>query len=300
MSVYKQRGSNVWWYEFQFCGVRYRESSKSTSKTVAKEALRVRRQQVEESFNGIKKREMPKTFSAALEEFLTVKERKVAPGTFEIMKRCASHVLPIFGKKLLVEITSADIMEFKEKRVSPSVSPQYVNFDLRLIRSVLRRNGCWEKIRPDFTMYRADDEIGCELSESDEPKLLEACAQSGSRGLYTVVSLALCTGMRRGEIKHLRWNQVFLDDDAYLIVGESKTTTGRRRRVPLNSRAIVALTEWARQFPDRVANHYVFPAEKYAHRPKEGPPTIYKCDPTKPWELGRLRGEYPADVQVSK
>ena len=61
MSLYKQRGSNVWWYEFHFAGVRYRESSKSTSKTVAKEAERARRRQVEEVFNGIKKREMPKT-----------------------------------------------------------------------------------------------------------------------------------------------------------------------------------------------------------------------------------------------
>jgi hypothetical protein len=75
MSLYKQGGSTVWWYEFQFAGVRYRESSKLSSKTVASEALRVRRRQVEELFNGIKKREMPKTFSTALDEFLAAKGR---------------------------------------------------------------------------------------------------------------------------------------------------------------------------------------------------------------------------------
>lgn len=74
MAVYKQTGSNVWWYEFQFDGKRYRESAKTTSKTVAAEALKARRRQLEEAFNGIKKRQMPKTFSAALDEFLAVKQ----------------------------------------------------------------------------------------------------------------------------------------------------------------------------------------------------------------------------------
>jgi len=50
MTLYKQRGSNIVWYEFQLDGVRYRESSKSTSKIVAAEALRARRRQLVEAF----------------------------------------------------------------------------------------------------------------------------------------------------------------------------------------------------------------------------------------------------------
>jgi hypothetical protein len=56
MSLYKQPGSKVWWYEFWFNGQRIRESSKTTKKTVAAEAGRARRRQLEEAFNGIKKR----------------------------------------------------------------------------------------------------------------------------------------------------------------------------------------------------------------------------------------------------
>jgi integrase len=288
MAVYKQRNSSVYWYEFQFDGVRYRESSRSTVKAVARDALRARRRQLEEAYNGIKKRQMPKTFSSALDEFLAVKERKVASGTFEIMKRCASHLRPVFGKKLLFEITAADIMEYKEKRLSPSVSPRYVNMDLELMRSVLRRNGFWERIRPDVSMYRLDDEFGYELPISDEPTLLDECARSISRGLYTAVTVALCTGMRNSEIKNLRWNQVFLDGDAYLIVGVSKTTTGRRRRVPLNATAVPALTEWARQFPDRVPDNYVFPAEKYSKEPDGRLAAVYRHDPKRPMGSWRV------------
>lgn len=288
MALYKQPGSKYWTFEFEFAGERYRESTKTTSKTVAYEAMKARRRQLEEGFNGIKKRQVPKTFSAALDELLAVKGRTAASSTFEIMKRCASHLRPVFGKKLLIEITAADIMDYKDKRVSPSISERYVNMDLELMRAVLRRNGLWDRIRPDVTMYRLDNEFGYELPDSDEPRLLEECARSISRGLYSAITLALSTGMRKSEIKHLRWNEVFLDGDTYLIVGVSKTRSGRRRRVPLNTRAVAALSEWARQTPVRLPDHYVFPAEKYSKEPDGKLSAVYGHDPTRPMGSWRV------------
>ena len=287
MRLYKQPGSRYWYFEFRFKGQKYRESTKTTSKTVARDAMNARRRQLEEVFNGIKKREMPKTFSAALDEHLAVKKHIVTRSYFEMLERGGTHLRPVFGKKLLFEITAADIMDYKEKRVSPSISRRYVNMDLQLIRAVLIRNRLWEKIRPDFSMYRVDDEFGYELPEDQEPKLLDECARSISRGLYTIVTLALCTGMRKSEIKYLRWNEVFLDGDSYLIVGVSKTRSGRRRRIPLNARAIAALSAWARQFPNRSADHYVFPAERYSRQPKGRAPEVYSHDPTRPLESWR-------------
>jgi hypothetical protein len=39
VALYKQKGSNIYWYEFQFAGTRYRESAKTTSKQVAGERM---------------------------------------------------------------------------------------------------------------------------------------------------------------------------------------------------------------------------------------------------------------------
>jgi hypothetical protein len=48
----------VWWYKFYFAGQFIRESSKSTSKTVAKNAESQRRRELEQGFNNVpKKRE---------------------------------------------------------------------------------------------------------------------------------------------------------------------------------------------------------------------------------------------------
>jgi hypothetical protein len=51
MAVYKRGGT--WWYGFSFAGQRIQESTKSTSKTVAKLAEQKRRRELEEGFNGL-------------------------------------------------------------------------------------------------------------------------------------------------------------------------------------------------------------------------------------------------------
>jgi len=53
MSVYKR--GDVWWYKFRFAGQVIRESSKSESKTVARDAERSRRRELEGSYNRILK-----------------------------------------------------------------------------------------------------------------------------------------------------------------------------------------------------------------------------------------------------
>ena len=52
MALFKRGG--VWWYKFYFAGQPIRESSKSTSKTVAKNAEQQRRRELETGFHNIK------------------------------------------------------------------------------------------------------------------------------------------------------------------------------------------------------------------------------------------------------
>jgi hypothetical protein len=54
MSVFKR--GDVWWYKFRFAGQLVRESAKTSSKTVAREAERLRRRALEEGYNAISDR----------------------------------------------------------------------------------------------------------------------------------------------------------------------------------------------------------------------------------------------------
>ncbi len=54
------------------------------------------------------------------------------------------------------------------------------------------------------------------LTDDECKRLLECCKESRNPHLYSIVILALCTGMRRGEILGLRWEDV--DFEKRLIV----------------------------------------------------------------------------------
>ena len=67
------RRGKVYWYEFVFSGARIRESAKTTSKTIAREAERARRRELELGINGLTKRERPPLFPAAAKQWFESK-----------------------------------------------------------------------------------------------------------------------------------------------------------------------------------------------------------------------------------
>jgi hypothetical protein len=81
MSLYKRGG--FYWYRFLFQGQLIRESAKTNSKTVAREAERARRRELEIAINRIPRRERMPLFSAAARSWLAGKIG-LAPNTLLI------------------------------------------------------------------------------------------------------------------------------------------------------------------------------------------------------------------------
>lgn len=94
------------------------------------------------------------------------------------------------------------------------------------------------------------------LSDAERLRLLEACRASASRHLYTVVVLAISTGMRRGEIMNIRWHDVDLTRHA-ITLRQTKNDTSRS--VPLTGLAYQLVTTMARL--DHKANDLLFARE---------------------------------------
>ena len=95
------------------------------------------------------------------------------------------------------------------------------------------------------------------LSEIERKALLEACQQSENKYLYTIVVLALSTGMRRGEIINLKWDDINTKD-SYLILHETKN--GERRRIPLTSHALECIKEMDKV--RRIDTPLLFPSDR--------------------------------------
>jgi len=108
MSLYRR--GKVWWYHFRFGGQEIQESTKSKSKTIAKDAERFRRRQLEESWNQIRRRKLPPLFSVAAEQWTAAVNPHVAERTqeiYEVALRC--HLKPALGALLLCDIDASRI-----------------------------------------------------------------------------------------------------------------------------------------------------------------------------------------------
>lgn len=290
------RRGKVWWYRIKFHGSEVRESAGTTSKTVARKIELQRRRELEEGAGGIK-RQRPRLFREASESWLAVKRPTLAPKSIAIENSNLKHLLPIFGRMLCSDIESADIARYQERRGAEKAAAGTINLEVATLRAILRRLGLWARLQPEVRMLQERQDVGRALSAEEESRLLRACGESMSRSLLSAAIVALNTGLRYGELVGLRWVQVDLIRRR-LTVGRSKTPAGTGRAVPLNDRALAALTMQATRFPDRHPEHFVFPTERYKLLPKGQGGASWGLDQQKPmgtlkeaWEAAKRRTE---------
>jgi integrase len=306
MSIFRFRNSKVYWLDFFFHGQRIQESTGTRSKTLAKKVQDKRRRELEEGAAGIKKRQQPILFSVAAEEYLAARmsrktKKQWSPKMLEMQRNSVRHILPDFGKKLLVEISAKHIAAYQERRTEEGAAGRTINIEVTTLRSILRRHQQWARVQDDVVMLEEREDVGRALTAEEESALLLECGRSRSRLLEPFVVLAVETGARFNTIRTLRWSNIDLANRC-LRFGKDKTSAGTGRRVPLNLRAVETLRFWSQQFPGRQPGHYVFPLEKCGGAGKEDAfgftagATTYETDPSQPignikkgWETAKKR-----------
>lgn len=137
------------------------------------------------------------------------------------------HLMPVFGPRLLCDITPGDIADYQRKRLQADVENRTVNLEVGELRKVLKANDAWISFVSKVRMLRERHDVGKALSPEQERALLAATAKADS-ACHTATVLALNTTMRSDEIKKLRWSQVDLESRV-LTVGQSKTDAGEGR-----------------------------------------------------------------------
>jgi len=81
------------------------------------------------------------------------------------------------------------------------------------------------------------------LDDDERARLLDACRKSEYRPLYLIVLFAITTGMRRGELFGLRWQDVDLERRVAVL---HNTKNGDRRSVPILPEVATLLREHGR------------------------------------------------------
>jgi integrase len=239
-------------------------------------------------------------FQIAAQKYLSIKKGTLAPSSHRIEKSNLSHLLPVFGKKLISDIDAADIAEYQQVRRDKGAASATINLEVATLRAILKRAGLWARVQPDVKMLTVDDDVGRALTSDDEKALLQACSLSRSRCLLPFVTVALETGARFNVIRTLQWSAVDFENRC-LKFGKDKTKAGSGRVVPLSPRAMATLQFWAIEFPERKPEHFVFPHQLYGGGGKKNnfgftSGMTYDLDPTRPfnelkeaWERAKFR-----------
>src|SRR5262245_48369669 len=124
----KLRHSAVWWYEFNFDGRRIRESAKTTRKTIAIEAEKKRRLEMERGYNDVpeKRSARIRTIKEIADTFLAnYKVRNPRSTTFATA--ALGHVTRLLGSRMTIDITPSVVGEFQTARLKEKAAPKTIN-----------------------------------------------------------------------------------------------------------------------------------------------------------------------------
>lgn len=161
----------TWWFRFRFGGRMVHESTRSRSKTVALQAERERRRQLEESWNGIKRRTLPPTFNKASAAWLKLKRPHLAPRSVAIEEQNLKHLRPVFGPMLISDITAQNVSRYQQSRLSDNSSPKTINLEICTLRAILRRYRLWQNLQLDVKMLPTREDFGQAITHDQETKL---------------------------------------------------------------------------------------------------------------------------------
>ncbi len=148
----------------------------------------------------------------------------------------------LFGNKRLSDISTKDLEDFKLMRLN-EVSPATVNRSLSVLRHLFNLAKRWKKFYGDnpvsiVGMLEEHNQVERILSVEEQSRLLD----SSIGYLRPIITTALNTGMRRGEILTLKWSDVDLDMNM-ITINQTNTKSKKQRKIPVSSRMRSLLLE---------------------------------------------------------
>jgi len=235
MGLYKRQ--QVWWMSVMYQGRQVRRSTGTTDRRLADAILaKIRTQIVEGRFFDTRE-EQHRTFEELMMRYLAEHAaRKSQPRHY---RGYAKRLTAFFGGYTLAEITPKMIVDYKNHRYAAGLKPASINRELATLKkaftlAVREWEWCRENPVSRVSMEREHNQRDRWLSSEEETRLLRHCAP----WLHDLVTFALHTGMRMGEIVDLTWRGV---DVHRRTVTVFRSKNGERRTIPVNDTVLAVL-----------------------------------------------------------
>ena len=222
---------------------------------LAKVEVSKRENSYEEIF-GLKEEKL-KTFDQLLEDYIKNYSQQKSFVSFKHYPlKCLQE---FFGGKRLKDITYKDLETYRNQRKATPLAngkpraDATVNREMAVLKHMLNKAVEWGMLdaspfrKGARLTFRENNQRHRYLTEEEIERLLNAC----SPHLRPIVELALHTGMRRGELLNLRWDQI---RNGFIYLTETKS--GKARQIPLDDRAAQVLKELRQK--NQLKSPYVF------------------------------------------
>ena len=238
-----------WWIDMRWKHQRIRRKSPLNTKRGAEEyERRVRCELLDGTFELRKEKPPePPTFAEFASEFLAtyVRANNKPSEVHSKQTILRLHLGPCFGALKLADITVRHIERYKADKLNGGLGPKSINNTLTVLRRMLVLAAEWGVIKdvPKIKWLKAP-KPDFDFLDFDEAARLMSAADPAWRPMITI---ALKTGLRLGELLALRWSDVDLTAGRLVvrravargIVGTPKS--GKSREVALSQEAIRTL-----------------------------------------------------------
>ncbi len=228
MGLYMRGKSPFWWMTFRVNGKKVYESTKTTNKKLAEKIYAKRVTEITEGKWFDNQQAKSIRFEDMVEKYLQEHAKQRDPRTAKIL-------LPAFSGYTLSQITTKRIAEYRVMRLK-NVKPATVYQELALMRRMFNvAIKEWEWLR-DNPVSRLSFSVGGRnardrwLTLEEEQRLLSVA--TNPEWLRNLLIVALHTGMRRGEILSLKWQDVDFKRKTIIVV---KSKNNEKRTIPMSN-----------------------------------------------------------------
>jgi integrase len=215
------------------------------------EARRVERDLVLEMDKKLKKVTVPCWKEVVLNYIESLANSDVSKKTVETYKLCLeAHTFPVWGDRLIDEITGLEIRELINQKSdrSPSHQKNILKY-LRAVFTFAVEKGLITSNPTPKMKFKIGDKIKSVLT-LEQVKIFLTQAKIMESEWYSIWATALYTGMRNGELYSLTWDKVNLDQRRILVDsswnkddGFKDTKSGDDRIVEIAPELLIILKE---------------------------------------------------------
>lgn len=203
MGIFKQKNSDNWYIDYYLPGGKRIREVAGTSKKLAEQLLGKRKAQILEGKFNVERPDAI-TFGEMVDKYLKYAKSELKASTYKRYESSKKAVLPCFGGIFMHNINALDLEKYKNDKLR-ELAPATVNRDLGFIRRVFSQGKKWGLVtKTPFEQVKLlrESNFRSRFLSIDEVKNLLKESQAIPH-LLLAVSIALHTGMRRGEILSL-------------------------------------------------------------------------------------------------